>query len=127
MTLSGRPLPPAQPDPQIGKLEANLQDMYSQLLSLERRSGFVLWLLLAVCASNVGVLVWDVAWRKDHWFVAWCNLSAFVTVAYYREHRQSKVTPRFVGLVNTALSSCFLQLRPQGSRVHLQNLTTSSN
>ena len=114
--------PTSLQDPQIDRLRANLAEVFGHLLDQEHRAGLVLWLLLGACALNVGLMV-RYAWlRYDVLFVLWSNATVFAAAAYFRKHRKSKVAQRFVGLVNNALSSCYLQLRQLGARVELRSL-----
>jgi hypothetical protein len=106
-------------DPQIAKLRRNISELFAHLVDFEWRAKLALWFLLAICSSNFFLLVYKPLLRKSVLFVVFSNFSVFVTVAYYRDHGHSKVTQRYVGLMNNALATCFLQLRQIGSSVEL--------
>ena len=106
-----QPLYPLLQDPNTTQVDANAKEVFWQMLRHEWRARVVLWLLLLSFVMSMCVLSYSVHLRRSIPFVVLCNLSSFVVVAYYREYEQSRVTQRFLGLVNGALSPCFLQFR----------------
>lgn len=111
-------LDPVLQDPNTTKVDANVKEVFGQMLRHEWRARAILWLLLLAWVMSICMLSYSVLLRRSIPFVVLCNLLTFAVVAYYREYKHSKVTQRFLGLVNGALSSCYLQFR--GS--HLRGL-----
>jgi hypothetical protein len=79
---------------------------------------FWLWNLV-----NLSLLVIDVTLRQSMLFVAYVNVTVFLSAAYYREHGRNKVTSKYLSLLNSALRGCFLEVRKVGA--HTVNLKST--
>jgi len=115
-----------QKDKNLDALSASIQGTYLSLREFEGRSSFMLGLFWLWNLANLSLLVFDTRLRQSIFFVAYVNVTVFLSAAYYREHGRNKVTSRFLSLLNSALRGCFLEVRAKGGRVDLLSTQPSS-
>ena len=114
---------PHQRDKNLEALSASIQGTYLSLREFEGKSSFVLGLFWLWNLANLSLLALNSSLRHSMFFLAYVNVTVFLSAAYYREHGRNKVTSKFLSLLNSALRACFLEVRTKGGRVDLLSTT----